>query len=927
MAIHWLADIGVVVVILAAARLVAFYLGRASKHAGPELRKSRLHAALEGSRTGAWIWEISTRYFFCDSRACQHLGVPPGSLLGLDAFLDLVTPSDRARVELEMQRASCLDKPFELVACIRLPDGIERHLELKGRPETGELGKPIRITGALRDVTEERLRNAELRRQSQILAQVHDAIIATTPDGRILSWNDAAERIYGYPASEAIGRRVQMIWFEEDRAERENHLSAAAVSSGAHESITRARHKSGAAVYVHVRLALMHDADGETVGVLGCSYDVTDQREEQELLALQASALESIDDAVLVTNKLEKVIHANAAAHGFFARPGRKLVGGGISFLLAGSSELRTGRMGEIRQSLLREGKWSGELSCTRAEGGEPMTTRASVRLLDLESGSSWVWVLRDITVQRRAEAALKEREKRFRKLADSAPMMVWMTDAGGACEYVNDAWLSLAGMSWQQAQGHGWHEAIHPDDRAALERLIACGDGAREAFEAEIRMRNASGEFSCTLTRGAPRREGGEVVGYIGSAVDISNIKRAEEERFHLEQQALKSQKLHSLGVLAGGIAHDFNNMLVSILGFSDLALRELEPRHPARSLVEQIELGSRRAAALVEQVLTFAGKARRANEEVDLNQAVLEMVNLLELSVGSGIAFDLHLDPMLGLFVGDPAQVQQVVMNLVLNASDAFDGRGGRVRVRTCAHVVQPDEVQRWTGGERFAAGPCVMLEVHDDGCGMDAETLSQIFDPFFTTKFTGRGLGLSAVMGVVRSHSGAIQVESAPGQGARFRVLFPLPRGPVSEPGRRRPAADGEPCVLAIDDDPTVLEATRQMLQSGGVKVYSAQTEAEAVDEFERHAERIRLVILDVVMPDTTAGQIAARLEHIQGDVQILLTSGYSDSRLRPEIDGRTIVGFLPKPYTRDELLEAVADVCPAIVHDLAEDSASA
>jgi CheY-like chemotaxis protein len=301
--------------------------------------------------------------------------------------------------------------------------------------------------------------------------------------------------------------------------------------------------------------------------------------------------------------------------------------------------------------------------------------------------------------------------------------------------------------------------------------------------------------------------------------------------------------------------------------------------------------------------------------------------MVNLLELSVGSGIAFDLHLDPKLGLFVGDPAQVQQVVMNLILNASDAFDGRGGRIRVRTCVHVVQPNEMQRWTGGERFVAGPCVMLEVHDDGCGMDAETLSQIFDPFFTTKFTGRGLGLSAVMGVVRSHSGAIHVESAPGRGSRFRVLFPLPHGPVSEPGRRRPAADGEPCVLAVDDDPTVLEATRQMLQSGGVKVYCAQTEAEAVDQFGRHAERIRLVILDVVMPDTTAGQIAARLEHIHGDVQILLTSGYSDSRLRPEIDARTIVGFLPKPYTRDELLEAVAEACPAIVHDLAEDAASA
>ena len=925
MAIHWLADACVAGALFLAAQLVYSYLWPVSREQSPNMRRSRLHAALESSRTGAWVWEVGSRHFFCDTRACQNLGAPPGSLLRLDDFIACVAPSDRQRVGLEMQRASAANEPFELVARIKTADGVERFVALEGRPETNVRGEPIRITGSLRDVTEEQRRIAELGRQSQILAQVHDAIFAASPTGRILSWNEAAERMYGYRPEEAIGRNLGILWFEEDRGGLENNLSAAAVASGAHEFVSRVRHKSGSELYAHFRLARMRDAQNETIGLLACSFDVTRQREEHELLTLQASALENIDEAVLVSDKLEKIIHANEAAGAMFSRPGHTLQGAAVHLLLTGRADDRVKRMADIRAAVLRDGKWSGELSCARLATAKPILARASVRLIDLDSGPVWVWVLQDVTERRRAEAALIEREKRFRELANSAPMMVWMTDLRGDCEYVNDAWLSQAEMTWRQAQGPGWLQAIHPEDRPAFERMLRPKSSPPQAFETELRMLGSDGQAAFTLTRGAPRREAGAVVGFVGSAVDISNIKKAEEERIQLEQQALKSQKLHSLGVLAGGIAHDFNNMLVSILGFSDLALRELEPRHPARKLVEQIELGSRRAAALVEQVLTFAGKARRANEDVDLNEAVVEMVNLLERSLRPGVSFDLQLNPNLSTFLGDPAQVRQVVMNLVLNASDALTGAGGRISIRTDVQHVVPGEGTNWAG-DQPPAGACILLEVDDDGCGIDSEALSQIFDPFFTTKFTGRGLGLSAVMGVVRSHSGAIQVDSAVDRGSRFRVLFPVARRPLPDPGQPRAAGDGEPCVLAVDDDPTVLEASRQMLQSGGVKVFCAQSQAEAAAKLERNADQIRLVILDVVMPDASAAAIVSRLLEIRGDIQILLTSGYSDPTLRPPIDGRTIVGFLPKPYTRDELLEAIALACPAIVRDLAEDSAA-
>ena len=926
MEIHWLADALVAGVLFVIAWSAASFVWPVFVSADPELKRSPLRAALDGARIGAWVYDISSRRFFFDKRACENLGVATGSILSLDDLSALVAASDRSRIEYHLQRAAESSDPFELTVQIEPERGPERFVELRGQAQTDRHGMPRQISGALRDVTAERQRSAEVRRQSQILAQVHDAIIATTLDGRILSWNAGAERTYGYPAAAALDKNVELLWFPEDRSQVSEQVSAASLASGAHEFVSRVRHQSGAELYAHFRLAVLRDAQNEEIGLLACSHDVTLQHQEHELLSLQASALESIGDAVLVTNKFGVILHSNAAASQMLHRRGVSMAGQLVSSLIAGSSEERDGTIEEIHAALLSEQNWSGELRCLRPGSGETIVTRTSITVLDLSSGPNWVWVQQDITEQRRAEAALKERERRFRNLADSAPMMVWMTDRAGAGEYVNRAWLTHSDMTREQARGHGWQEAIHPDDRLELRRLIDCRNRGRGPFEIELRMTRGNGTTSYTLTRGVPRYEAGRLVGFIGSAIDITHIKRAEQERIQFEQQALKSQKLHSLGVLAGGIAHDFNNLLVSVLGFSDLALREIEPRHPARELVQQIELGSRRAAALVQQVLTFAGKAEKAEEEVDVNRTVREMVTLLERTVGSKAAIDLELCPDLPILVSDPAQISQVVMNLVLNASDALGEDGGRIRIRTSLLQNSPKLASDWIGQENLLEGPYIQLEVHDTGCGMDEHTLSQVFDPFFTTKFKGRGLGLSAVMGVVRGHAGALSVRSTLGHGTSFRVVFPVSKTPAGTPSAPAVARDDDAGVLVVDDDPTVLQATSQMLKSGGLRVFCAQTEEEAAEVFERNADRIRLVLLDVVMPNTTPAMIAERLGAI-GEVRVLLASGFSESSLRPPIDNRTFLGFVPKPYNRARLLEAVAAACPSLVHDESQDAASA
>ncbi len=929
MEIHWLADAAVAGAFFGIAWWFWRIVWPQSRDPAESIRRSRLKSTLDGAGIGVFTWEISGDRFICDRCAAGHVGAPAHAALSRESFLQRLAEEERDRVRYRLDRAGESNQKFVVTARLVEPDadGDDRYIELWGEPE-GEgfrAGSAARFFGAMRNVTLEHRRSAELRRQSQVLAQVHDAIVATTLDGRILTWNPGAERTYGYPAQDAVGKKLEILWFRSDREEMAQQVSAASVASGAHEFVSRVRHRSGAELYVHFRLAMLRGSDGADVGLLACSHDVTRQREEHELLSLQASALESIADSVLVTDKHGMILHSNQAASGLF-RVRAGLAGQPISALLAGSAERRDTLLSEIRTTLATNRRWAGELDCLRRGDPEPILTRASVTVLDLASGPNWVWVQQDITKQRSAEAALRERERRFRNLADTAPMMVWMTDREGDCEYVNDAWLAHTGMTRDEAVGAGWQDAFHPADRLELLRLIDCRTPGRGPFELELRTSCGNGRIAYTLTRGAPRYEAGRIVGYIGSAVDITGIKRAEQDRIALEQQALKAQKLHSLGVLAGGIAHDFNNLLVSVLGFSDLALHELEPRHPARELVEQIEVGSRRAAALVQQVLTFAGKAQKSEEEVDINDTVVEMASLLERTVGAKVSFDLDLASGLPQLTSDPAQMSQVVMNLVLNASDALGDRGGRIRVRTKLLSEAPNNEAHWIGADTFTKGRYLQLEVHDSGCGMDDDTLSQIFDPFFTTKVNGRGLGLSAVMGVVRSYAGAISVESALGEGSSFRVVFPLSPAPADLPVDPPVADTSTSGLLVVDDDPTVLQATRQMLQSCGLKVFCAQSELEAEACFRLHALEIGLVLLDVVMPATTPMRIADNLNAIQ-PVRILLTSGFSETGERPAIDNRTFVGFIPKPYDRAQLLEAVGAVAPSIIPERSGDAASA
>ncbi len=387
---------------------------------------------------------------------------------------------------------------------------------------------------------------------------------------------------------------------------------------------------------------------------------------------------------------------------------------------------------------------------------------------------------------------------------------------------------------------------------------------------------------------------------------------QRAEEERRRLEAKIQHAQKLESLGVLAGGIAHDFNNLLVGILGNADLALIKEAPSSPRRKFLESIIASAQRAADLSNQMLAFSGKGKFVTRVLDLRQLVRDVVHLLEmpLSKQGRIRFELSDDPL--PVEADPTQMRQLLLNLLTNAGDAVDESGGVITIAGGTIECDRAYLSESYLMEELPEGLYAYLDVADDGSGMSAETVEKIFDPFFTTKFAGRGLGLAAVLGIVRGHRGTVRVDSEPGRGTTFRMLLPVSEQPepVAAPAEARAVKlAGKETVLVVDDEEAVRTLVRRVLEDSGFTVVAAADGDEGIDVFRRHGEDIALVLLDMTMPRLSGHETLIELRRIQESVTVVLSSGYSEQVARDQFADQPIAGFLQKPYSPNELLAKV------------------
>jgi PAS domain S-box-containing protein len=492
-------------------------------------------------------------------------------------------------------------------------------------------------------------------------------------------------------------------------------------------------------------------------------------------------------------------------------------------------------------------------------------------------------------------------------QLLDMARDGILSLDWDGTIRFWNRGAELMYGWTRQEAIGRISHDLLKtefPEPLAGIEDKVATAG----RWEGDLVHTHKNGSTLKVSSRWAIRRAGeGQTSGILEINTDVTDRRRTEEQLRH-------TQKLESLGVLAGGVAHDFNNLLTGILGNSSLAMDNVGPNHPNRLLIEEVMKAAERAAELTRQLLAYAGKGRFVMRTIDLSDLVREISGLVQTSFPKYAQLRLQLGDDLPGIDADPGQLQQIVMNLVINGSEAIAPEGGSVLVRTGVQEVDAHYISTMSSaGELLKPGRYVALEVHDTGAGMSVETLSKIFDPFFTTKFAGRGLGLSAVLGIVRAHYGALKVYSKLGQGTTFKVLFPASVHPVATQAQSaKRNLDGAGTVLVVDDEEIVRMTAKHTLERFGYHTVMANDGAEALEAYRSHSGKIGLVLLDLTMPVMNGEETLRHLQAANPKVKVLLSSGYNEVEAVQRFAGKGLAGFIQKPYTAAGLAEKVKEV---------------
>jgi len=751
-----------------------------------------------------------------------------------------------------------------------------------------------------------------------VLATVGALVVVLDPSGRIIRFNRTCEEVTGYGFGEVRNRAVwDLLLLPEDRESFRRGFDQLQADRAPtlHETPWTGRDGTRRLISWFDRPLI--NAKGGVDYVIATGIDVTEQRHTE--LALQESEeryrglVESSPDAVFV-HQDDRFVFCNAAGAQLLGAtaPGA-LIGRPIQDFTPAAGKHTAGAAprpwlpGELSEQTL--------LSCD----GERVEVEVTGIPFHFQGREAVQVIARDIGERKRTERALRDSEARYRTLVENV-----------------DLGITLVGKDFRVVMANaGQGRLLHRDPaefvgkecfRAFEGRVSTCPHcpgirAMRSGVPASVetaRIRGDGAEVPVRVQAFPITGPDGAVEGFIEVSEDITVRKNAEEERLRLEQKILHTQKLESLGVLAGGIAHDFNNLLMGIVGNVDLALLKAPTESLLRPYLKRIDDAAQRAAELTNQMLAYSGKGRIAVEQVHLSRLVEEVGNLLDTVVSKKATLRYHLEPDLPAVEADATQLRQVVMNLITNASDAVGDRPGTVTVST--GVVDADRafLAEIDLGAPLVEGRYVYFDVSDTGSGMDRETRNKVFEPFFTTKETGRGLGLAAVLGIVRGHKGGLKVHSEPGQGTSFCVYLPTSgtcpneSTHAAETGVRSEPSTSAGCILLVDDDAMVRGVAQNMLEDHGFTVLTAGDGVEAIERFQAHAHSITAVILDMTMPRMNGAEAYQHLRKLRPDLPVIISSGYNEENTRVNFSDRTYLDFVHKPYRAATLLNKLADL---------------
>ncbi len=783
---------------------------------------------------------------------------------------------------------------------------LDRHYEISIAP----LGHGFFATIFL-DVTERKLQESALRENQWFLN-------ASQRVGRLGSYRfnvvtgtwistPAMDEVLGTDASFARTRESWMsLVHPDDRDMMARHLSEHVIRDGNDfdHRYRILRRNDGSLRWVHGYGELERGADGQPTFMIGTVQDITDLIANEHALQAKTDELDRFFrltiDLLCIANVEGRFVRVNEAWTTSLGWSVRELEGS--SFLELVHPEDMASTLAAV-QALSTGHNVIDFANRFRTRDGR-------YRVIEWRSspgpGGHVYAAARDVTERIESERALRASEERFRRIFDLVPSPLTLTDMSGKVLDCNQAFCTVSARARTEVLGHTTLDlGLWPDTqkRKDLEQTLA-SEG--EVHNVELELRQKDGKLLTVLCSGRVEEVGGQTAMLL-STQDVTDQR-------NLERQMLHSQKLESLGVLAGGIAHDFNNLLAGVLGNADLALADLEPCSPARESLAGISQAARRASELCRQLLAYSGKGRFQVQPIDLAELVHEMGQLLTISISKKAVLKYHFAPDLPSIEADATQIRQVIMNLILNASEAIGEQSGVISLSTGAARYDAEYLAGAYCAEQITPGEFVYLEVSDTGHGMDRPTQDRIFDPFFSTKFTGRGLGLAAVLGIVRGHRGAIRVYSEPERGTMFKLLFPAGTNVKARAADRARGNDpwrGQGTILVVDDEEAVRSLSRRMLERSGFAVVTANDGRDAVEKFRIDCNAIVLVVLDLTMPHLDGEACFRLLREIKPDVKVLLSSGYNEQDVVSLFTGKSPAGFIQKPYTTHELITRVRE----------------
>ena len=645
---------------------------------------------------------------------------------------------------------------------------------------------------------------------------------------------------------------------------------------------------------------------GGLAGMVGCSVDITEQRRADERIRQLGAIVESSGDAILAKTLEGIITQWNKGAEKIYGYTEAEAIGRHVSMLVP------SGRQDEVPEILKRLA--SGESithfeTVRRRKDGQEIQVSLTISPLHNWAGEviGASGVDRDISEQKRVERELRETEERFKEFTENIAQVFWITEPD--CQstlYVSPAYETVWGRPRESlyADPKSWKESIHPEDKGRVAEEIA-NRPVGALLDVTYRIIRPDGAIRWIRDRGFPvRNTQGQVIHIAGVAEDLT-------ERRELEMQLQQAQKMDAIGQLAAGVAHDFNNLLTVISGHSELLAMDLSSESQWRESIAEIRRATELGSTAIRQLLAFSRQQILEPKVLDLNETVTDAEKMLRRLIGEDVRLATFLEPGISPVRADLGQLNQVILNLAVNARDAMP-QGGSLTLETHEVDVNQEELKAHLGAR---PGRYVLLSVTDTGWGMAPDVQARIFEPFFTNKEEGRGtgLGLSVALGIIQQSGGYIEVESTPGVGTKFKIYLPAARGLSDGPAATTtaPSVGGTETVLLVEDEEPVRNITSRLLKTLGYRVLEAENGEEAFRIFGSAPEKIDLLMTDVVMPGLNGRELAEALLALNPDLKVLFQSGYTDDTVVRRGVLRAEVAFLKKPFTIRSLAEKVRE----------------